>query len=303
MAPLWMRSTCSGRAARPARRGSAGSSMAAGGWRRCRRACGCRRARRSGGRGAGLVRKRRRALLASFPLAVRASASTGRDAALDSGAKPHAAASKSESPRGSDLIATSANPGTTRRKSIRLKSQRGLLRWPACMLGYPPRGRAGKREGSAADAAPASARKPQPPAGDRQGEAGMSSSHEFEGRLHPKAKEAFDLMERGRLSRREFIRVAALTGVAAGAAYAMAGLPAPAFAQAGTMPVRRRSERQEGRHPAGRHAGPEDGGPGELSTGRRGPTRRARSSNTWSSPIRTTSPIRCWRRAGKPPTT
>jgi peptide/nickel transport system substrate-binding protein len=56
------------------------------------------------------------------------------------------------------------------------------------------------------------------------------------GRLHPKAKEAFDLMERGRLSRREFIRIAALTGVAAGAAYAMAGLPAPAFAQEGTIP-------------------------------------------------------------------
>jgi peptide/nickel transport system substrate-binding protein len=54
--------------------------------------------------------------------------------------------------------------------------------------------------------------------------------------LHPKAKEAFDLMERGRLSRREFIRVAALTGVAAGAAYAMAGLPAPAYAQAGMLP-------------------------------------------------------------------
>ena len=58
----------------------------------------------------------------------------------------------------------------------------------------------------------------------------------FEGRLHPKAKEAFELMERGRLSRREFIRVAALTGLAAGAAYAMAGLPAPALAQAGTIP-------------------------------------------------------------------
>jgi peptide/nickel transport system substrate-binding protein len=37
-------------------------------------------------------------------------------------------------------------------------------------------------------------------------------------------------MERGRLSRREFIRVAALVGVSAGAAYAMAGLPTPAFA-------------------------------------------------------------------------
>jgi peptide/nickel transport system substrate-binding protein len=64
----------------------------------------------------------------------------------------------------------------------------------------------------------------------------MSSSRDVDGRLHPKAKEAFDLMERGRLSRREFIRVAALTGVSAAAAYAMAGLPAPAFAQQGTLP-------------------------------------------------------------------
>lgn len=54
-------------------------------------------------------------------------------------------------------------------------------------------------------------------------------------RLHPKAREAFDLMERGRLSRRGFIRVAALVGVSAGAAYAMAGLPSPAYAQS-TMP-------------------------------------------------------------------
>ncbi|HSG95576.1 MAG TPA: twin-arginine translocation signal domain-containing protein, partial [Afifellaceae bacterium] len=50
-------------------------------------------------------------------------------------------------------------------------------------------------------------------------------------RLHPKAQEAFDLMQRGRLSRRGFIRVAALVGVSAGAAYAMAGLPSPAYAQ------------------------------------------------------------------------
>ena len=48
----------------------------------------------------------------------------------------------------------------------------------------------------------------------------MSSPRDFEGRLHPKAKEAFELMERGRMSRRDFIRVA----------YAMAGLPAPAKA-------------------------------------------------------------------------
>ena len=55
-------------------------------------------------------------------------------------------------------------------------------------------------------------------------------------RLHPKAREAFDLMERGRLSRRDFIRVAALTGLSAGAAYAMAGIPSPAFAQESTVP-------------------------------------------------------------------
>ncbi len=64
----------------------------------------------------------------------------------------------------------------------------------------------------------------------------MSSSRDSEGRLHPKAKEAFELMERGRLSRREFIRIAALTGVAASAAYAMAGLPSPAFAAMGDLP-------------------------------------------------------------------
>jgi peptide/nickel transport system substrate-binding protein len=67
-------------------------------------------------------------------------------------------------------------------------------------------------------------------------ETNMPSSRDTEGRLHPKAKEAFELMERGRLSRREFIRVAALTGLSAGAAYAMAGLPAPAFAQQSTIP-------------------------------------------------------------------
>ena len=90
----------------------------------------------------------------------------------------------------------------------------------------------------------------------------MASSKDSSGRLHPKAKEAFDLMERGRLSRREFIRVAALTGVAAGAAYAMAGLPAPALAA--EMPFMDDPNAQEGRHAARRHGNPEDGGPGEL---------------------------------------
>ena len=66
----------------------------------------------------------------------------------------------------------------------------------------------------------------------------MSSTRDFDGRLHPKAKEAFELMERGRMSRRSFIRVAALVGVSAAAAYAMAGLPQPAFAQEGTIPFK-----------------------------------------------------------------
>ncbi len=43
-------------------------------------------------------------------------------------------------------------------------------------------------------------------------------------------------MERGRLSRREFIRVAALVGVSAGAAYAMAGLPDAGYAQDSMLP-------------------------------------------------------------------
>lgn len=62
------------------------------------------------------------------------------------------------------------------------------------------------------------------------------SKREDAGRLHPKAEEARSLMERGRMSRREFVRVAALLGVSAGAAYAMAGLPSPAFAQAAELP-------------------------------------------------------------------
>ncbi len=51
-------------------------------------------------------------------------------------------------------------------------------------------------------------------------------------RLHPKVAEARDLMDRGRMSRRAFVRAAALLGVSAGAAYTMAGLPSPAWAQA-----------------------------------------------------------------------
>ncbi len=47
---------------------------------------------------------------------------------------------------------------------------------------------------------------------------------------HPKVHEAFRLMKSGRMDRREFIRVAALLGTSATAAYAIAGLPEPAFA-------------------------------------------------------------------------
>src|SRR5918993_135393 len=62
------------------------------------------------------------------------------------------------------------------------------------------------------------------------------SNRDSETRFHPKVEEAKDLMERGRMSRRAFIRVAALLGVSAGAAYAMAGLPSPAFAQGAELP-------------------------------------------------------------------
>lgn len=49
-------------------------------------------------------------------------------------------------------------------------------------------------------------------------------------RLHPKVGEARELMESGRMNRREFVRIAALLGVGASAAYAMAGLPDPVLA-------------------------------------------------------------------------
>lgn len=54
-------------------------------------------------------------------------------------------------------------------------------------------------------------------------------------RLHPKVREAKDLMDRGRMDRREFVRVAALLGVSATAAYAMGGVT-PSFAQQGDLP-------------------------------------------------------------------
>lgn len=49
-------------------------------------------------------------------------------------------------------------------------------------------------------------------------------------RLHPKVTEARGQMYEGRMNRREFVRIAALLGVAAGSAYTMAGLPTPALA-------------------------------------------------------------------------
>src|SRR5712692_3679464 len=52
---------------------------------------------------------------------------------------------------------------------------------------------------------------------------------------HPKVHEAFGLLKAGRMDRREFVRVAALLGTSAATAYALAGLPAPAFA-ATTLP-------------------------------------------------------------------
>ncbi len=55
------------------------------------------------------------------------------------------------------------------------------------------------------------------------------------GRLHPKVREARDLMESGRMDRREFVRIAALLGVSAATAYAMGGVT-PAFAAQGDLP-------------------------------------------------------------------
>jgi peptide/nickel transport system substrate-binding protein len=46
---------------------------------------------------------------------------------------------------------------------------------------------------------------------------------------HPKVGEAFSMLRDGRMDRREFIRVATLLGASAATAYAMAGLPSPAF--------------------------------------------------------------------------
>ena len=53
---------------------------------------------------------------------------------------------------------------------------------------------------------------------------------------HPLVSDAKDQMDAGQMDRREFVRFAALLGVAAGTAYAVAGLPAPAMAMADTLP-------------------------------------------------------------------
>src|SRR5687767_15102981 len=105
------------------------------------------------------------------------------------------------------------------------------------MVGLALQGGAGKRGGRVAERRLHRPKKDRPQQADMKGRAGMSS-RDFDGRLHPKAKEALELMERGRMSRRSFIRVAALVGVSAAAAYAMAGLPQPAFAQEGTIPFK-----------------------------------------------------------------
>lgn len=65
----------------------------------------------------------------------------------------------------------------------------------------------------------------------------MTSNLKNTSKHHPKVEEAFDLMEQGRMSRREFVRVAALLGVTAATAYSMARITEPAFAQgAGDLP-------------------------------------------------------------------
>ena len=54
-------------------------------------------------------------------------------------------------------------------------------------------------------------------------------------KLHPLVTAAGREMADGKLDRREFLRVATLLGVGAGAAYSMAGLSEPAMAQGGTL--------------------------------------------------------------------
>jgi len=51
-------------------------------------------------------------------------------------------------------------------------------------------------------------------------------------KLHPIIKAAGQEFADGKLDRREFLRIATLLGVSGASAYAMAGLPLPAIAQA-----------------------------------------------------------------------
>ncbi len=53
---------------------------------------------------------------------------------------------------------------------------------------------------------------------------------------HPKAREAFGLLREDRMSRREFVRIAALLGASAASAYALAGLPDAATADEHGLP-------------------------------------------------------------------
>ena len=64
----------------------------------------------------------------------------------------------------------------------------------------------------------------------------MTQSKTTPGHLHPMVQQAQGLMQQGRMDRREFVRVAALLGVSAGAAYAMAGVPAPVLAAENNLP-------------------------------------------------------------------
>jgi peptide/nickel transport system substrate-binding protein len=52
---------------------------------------------------------------------------------------------------------------------------------------------------------------------------------------HPVIQNAFGHLDAGQLDRREFVRIAALLGASAASAYALVGLPAPAFAE-GSLP-------------------------------------------------------------------
>ena len=64
----------------------------------------------------------------------------------------------------------------------------------------------------------------------------MADTKHIGSRVHPMVNEAKELMENGKMDRREFVRLAALLGVSAGTAYAMAGVPVPAAAAESNLP-------------------------------------------------------------------